>query len=465
MSEYSFRPLDSILSTSSSTDSTPETSVDPDSDLQPLGNAEAALALADACQYEVQEGDTLWDISERQTGDPLGWPELYDRNSDVIGEDPDLILPGQVIDVCEESLETGEGDNVVTEKAEEQKPRTFIEVSTEMFPDLAGEDGYLSEEELDAAMTRPDLTLEQSAALVTLRRLREDLEELSNDEWFDENSGITMADLEQYRQTGQLPGSKYTPDEWYDYHCREMKGYSQELFANGTPNLDALHQGEIGDCYFLASLGSAVAQNPQAVADMVVREDDGTYTVTFPNGQSANVAAPTLAEMAVYGRSGEDGMWVTLFERAAGTISDEDATIPEQALDGGSMFSRWGTNLFSGDGSTNTDQLALTDNDTTRDRMESAFDEGRVVVANIINVPFSDNREGLPDGHAYTVIGYDRSSDTVTIRNPHGHGEVVGADGLPLDGKDDGVFRLKMDEFNRLFSNVSYSEAPFAKEE
>lgn len=107
----------------------------------------------------------------------------------------------------------------------------------------------------------------------------------------------------------------------------------------------------------------------------------------------------------------------------------------------------------------------MTDNDTTRDRMESAFDAGRVVIAGINNDPLSEDREGLPDAHATSVLSYDRETDTVTLRNPHGRNEREGADGQPLDGTDDGVFTLTMDEFNRLFSTVSYSASPFAQQE
>jgi LysM repeat protein len=47
----------------------------------------------------VQPGDSLSGIAEEQTGDPGQWPTLYDANRDVIGDDPDLIYPGQVLAV------------------------------------------------------------------------------------------------------------------------------------------------------------------------------------------------------------------------------------------------------------------------------------------------------------------------------------------------------------------------------
>jgi len=53
---------------------------------------EGALTADDG--YRVQPGDSLSRIAEehRVSG---GWTELYETNKEVVGEDPDLILPGQ----------------------------------------------------------------------------------------------------------------------------------------------------------------------------------------------------------------------------------------------------------------------------------------------------------------------------------------------------------------------------------
>ncbi|WP_277879812.1 transglycosylase family protein [Streptomyces gobiensis] len=48
--------------------------------------------------YRVQSGDSLSEIAERE-GVQGGWPALYAANEPVIGADPDLILPGQRLDL------------------------------------------------------------------------------------------------------------------------------------------------------------------------------------------------------------------------------------------------------------------------------------------------------------------------------------------------------------------------------
>ncbi|MES4906698.1 transglycosylase family protein [Streptomyces sp. NPDC000395] len=56
--------------------------------LQPLGRAD----------YTVRDGDNLSDIADDEKVDG-GWPELYEANETLIGADPDLIHPGQRLDL------------------------------------------------------------------------------------------------------------------------------------------------------------------------------------------------------------------------------------------------------------------------------------------------------------------------------------------------------------------------------
>jgi len=47
--------------------------------------------------YTVKRGDTLWAIAKRFYGDGSKWPTIYNANRGVIGGNPNLILPGQVL--------------------------------------------------------------------------------------------------------------------------------------------------------------------------------------------------------------------------------------------------------------------------------------------------------------------------------------------------------------------------------
>ncbi|MFF2863339.1 transglycosylase family protein [Streptomyces rubiginosohelvolus] len=53
---------------------------------------------ATAGAYTVQPGDNLWAIADAQEL-PDGWTGLYEANKDLLGSDPDLILPGQNLDL------------------------------------------------------------------------------------------------------------------------------------------------------------------------------------------------------------------------------------------------------------------------------------------------------------------------------------------------------------------------------
>ena len=58
-------------------------------------------------------------------------------------------------------------------------------------------DGFVSEQEIYRAMEDPNVTGESAQLVAALSLYRTQLEELSDDEWFDENSGVTIADVSE----------------------------------------------------------------------------------------------------------------------------------------------------------------------------------------------------------------------------------------------------------------------------
>ncbi|MEU3656365.1 transglycosylase family protein [Streptomyces sp. NPDC032161] len=65
------------------------------------GGRDAASPVADDT-YTVRPGDNLWTIADERNV-PGGWSALYEANKEVVGSDPDLILPGQSLDVDAEA--------------------------------------------------------------------------------------------------------------------------------------------------------------------------------------------------------------------------------------------------------------------------------------------------------------------------------------------------------------------------
>lgn len=58
-----------------------------------------ARHIAPGSNYTVQTGDSLWAIAERAYGNGADWPTIYEANKAVIGNNPNLIYPGQVFHI------------------------------------------------------------------------------------------------------------------------------------------------------------------------------------------------------------------------------------------------------------------------------------------------------------------------------------------------------------------------------
>ena len=52
--------------------------------------------------HTVQKGDSLWKIAKQYLGNGNQWKAIYEANKGVIGANPDLIKPGQVLTIPEE---------------------------------------------------------------------------------------------------------------------------------------------------------------------------------------------------------------------------------------------------------------------------------------------------------------------------------------------------------------------------
>jgi LysM repeat protein len=72
----------------------------PDSTRKPAPTLVPASPPAEGeVRHVVKKGDTLWDIAKAYLNDPFRWPEVFQRNTDVV-ENPHWIYPGEVIRIA-----------------------------------------------------------------------------------------------------------------------------------------------------------------------------------------------------------------------------------------------------------------------------------------------------------------------------------------------------------------------------
>ena len=317
-------------------------------------------------------------------------------------------------------------------------------------------DGFIGHKEANELLSDQSIKGDEAAALAALHCYLKHLEEESNDEWFDENDGLTRADLRAYE--GNDDKGRKNSDDLRHVESTNSAGRraiwrkSEELFPNGVPNLAALRQGGLGDCYFLAALGAVIERDPRSLVRMIEKNEQGkeviSYTVTFPGKLGAvTVDKPTDAQIARYSSAGGDGLWLTVMELAyaqarAGT-KEPNPNVQEEIGEGGLLST--GISAMTGN-SVNTDANWATRQKTHRSRLDKAFRDGKIVTAAIM----SKNELNLPKGHAYSVIAWDGTN--VTIRNPWGSNPGK------APGSATGVFQLTLGRFDEIFSEISYEE-------
>jgi hypothetical protein len=205
-----------------------------------------------------------------------------------------------------------------------------------------------------------------------------------------------------------------------------------ELFIDGDNDGESIHpndvdQGAIGDCWIMAAMTSVAQENPQIIEDMIRRNENGTYTVTFHDGDeeveitvTADVplnedGEPVFAEFPHAGvdRDGADyELWPAIIEKAyarySGDYHEIEGGRAEDALE-----AMTGVESESHD----MDDLSIGE-------LADIHDAGGAITMSSLDDAdetdfYSDGL--LVTGHAYYVSDIDEEAGTITIRNPWGY--------------------------------------------
>jgi hypothetical protein len=105
---------------------------------------------------------------------------------------------------------------------------------------------------------------------------------------------------------------------------RRLQDTKRDLFVDPTPDLDKVHQGPLGNCYFVAAVGAFVHRDPTAVQKLVQPGRGGRFDVKFGDGRTITVLPLTDAEIALSGTTGDEGLWLPVLEKALGELRQRE---------------------------------------------------------------------------------------------------------------------------------------------
>jgi hypothetical protein len=214
--------------------------------------------------------------------------------------------------------------------------------------------------------------------------------------------------------------------KWFLGNDRPFSSYgyqyfSQPLYANGI-NADDIKQGQVGDCYFLATLSAIANEQPQYIQDMFIDNGDNTFTVRFfKNGVAEYVTVDRFLPKASWGAAYANAateLWVALAEKAYAQLAESKwsrsstSTNSYDSISGG-----WMSNVIPQ--VTAMGGVAKSIGSTTKAQLISLANSNTLLTAGFVYGTIAG--DGIVNGHAYTITGYDAATDKFFLRNPWGY--------------------------------------------
>ena len=408
-------------------------------------------------------------------------------------------------------------------RAEQAKLTPFVAAVSRNFKAWdADADGALSKDEIDTLVRDPNITGDDAAAVSALklnsRSKKAKLPPLTLS-YFNEYNAKFVGKLKSETSgdvidattaseggnrdaSGNQADPATKPAETFARWDRDFTAGKKRLTAAGGSQwttasfkLESMKQGALGDCFFVASLGSIAKRRPEQLQKLVVRQPDGSYKATFPDGKTFDFPKLTDSQIAISGTSGE-GAFLAVFEQAFGKYR---AQLKGKPLDTD------GTDiLYTGGDSANTLQQ-LTGKQTKRisfgkdldaraEAADTVLPEVRKLIGHnidhhlaitaggVIGVKRTKDSHGtevktdkgrLPlvppailQNHVYVITDYDAKTDLVTIWNPHSNTfKPKGTPGLENGYvTEGGKFTLPLKEAYQFYGSFTFeTEKPLDK--
>ena len=297
-------------------------------------------------------------------------------------------------------------------------------------------DGVLSKDEVFAAMENSKVRGEVAAAITAVghgvRKAKHDLPPITEKYLISSASNKALNSDEQTddQEDSNSSGKTFPFQKNYQNALRKIHATSRELFPQESPAFEATHQGQLGDCPFVSTVGAMVYRNPAAVKNMFTQNPDGSTTVSFGNGKRIKITHITDSDIALFSSAGTNGLWFTILEKAYRRVLIATEHPNENIYEGFNsaktiqILDGFETRKFPlGKIRANASQLS-----ELRQGLFAAQSERRLIIA---GTPEGKKTPGITPGHEYAILGYDKQTDVCHVWNPHGNNFTPkGPDGL-----------------------------------
>ena len=208
-------------------------------------------------------------------------------------------------------------------------------------------------------------------------------------------------------------------------------GYSYDASTRARcsaadPSHNDEKQGDLGDCYFISSLGAIADSSPAAIKNMLIDNGDGTWTVRFyVNGTADYVTVNSRLPVDSSGNLVFDGfgskrrslsnvLWIPLLEKAYAQWNETGKEGRNGQNSYAAIAGGWMADVDAQVLGYAAASYSLTS--SAQQTLINAVTGHKAVTIGTINSPAAST--GLYGSHAYAVIGY--ANGLFTLYNPWG---------------------------------------------
>ncbi len=329
-------------------------------------------------------------------------------------------------------------------------------------------DGVLEASEINHWVANPEVRGEQAAAMAALKRASR----------FRKPALPSMTLDELKSRASSKPVEKGSPDlvAMFAGSKKRIEQASRELFTPEGPRIETIRQGRMGNCFSLAPLAALAHLRPDYIRTQMIRPVEDHHFLVKLGRDEIKISAPTDAEIALCSSNEQGGLWVNVYEKAAGEARNAEKPIEKREATGLDALARGGSagtqlayitghdmfrisckfakdpKLSEADYAKHLDEL--------RTALAAATAEKRLMTCGTLKTKIP----GITPNHAYAILSYQRDTDTLRIWNPHGDTRSVKGTPGPENGypMTDGLFEMPLTVFVKEFAGTAFEILPAA---